>query len=156
MISNEFRTPEQTPQMTPTESSRAESDGMFSRRLIAPDTSELAPLRTWIDALLLSDVADQERQLLLVAITEAVTNAIEAHRRGGVDAAIKIDVDRSSRLVAVEDYGGGLGPEDVEDPTTPAPSAARGRGLLIIRSICPTARFLQTEAGARVELPFSS
>lgn len=152
MVSNEPRSTEQTP----TESALDGPDGGVSHRLLAPDTAELAPLRTWIDVLLAPQIAAEERHLFLVAITEAATNAIEAHRRAGVEAAVEVDVDRSSRLVVIEDHGGGIEYEAADGPTIPAPSAARGRGLLIIQSICPSARFIETETGARVELPYPS
>lgn len=123
-------------------------------RLVPLDTAALAPLRSWLDERLDPGLSLDRRQLFLVAVTEAVTNAMEAHQRAGVGHPIEVLVSADARLVTVEDHGGGLDRDLTGEPEVPAPAALRGRGLLIIRRICPDARFERTDSGSRVELPF--
>ena len=125
----------------------------FAVRHVAPDMAELAPLRSWLDDRLASKLTTEQLQLFRVAVTEAVTNAIEAHRRAGIEQPVRVTVDVDAAMVAVEDHGGGIELEEAEPRSAPAPSAPRGRGLLIIRSICPEARLIDLGPGVRVELP---
>ncbi len=124
-------------------------------RHLHPDTAELAALRVWLEDRLAPASDSTDRQLLLIAVTEAVTNAIEAHRRAETEQAIRVELDTVNGLVVVEDRGGGVDPAEIGDRTPPPATAGRGRGLLIIGSICPDARLIETESGTRVELPFS-
>lgn len=119
------------------------------------DPVVLADLRRQIDEHVGPELGDQDLAMFQVAVTEAVTNAIEAHRRSGSDESIVVTIDPPARLVTVEDHGGGLAVDagaSTDDP--PPPEAFRGRGLLIMRSICPDLVVVDTPGGSRVELPF--
>jgi anti-sigma regulatory factor (Ser/Thr protein kinase) len=150
MVSNDSRSSQQPIHAGPDPA----SPGGPASRHIAASTSELSPLRAWLQEHL-ADVADTDRRMLLVAVTEAATNAIEAHLRHGVDRPIEVVVDRGGGVITIEDHGGGIDEAETEEPVAPGPSAARGRGLLIIRSVCPDARFVATGTGVRTELPYT-
>ena len=152
MVSNEPRPSESTPAAGPP-ASDAEA---IARRSLPPEAGELAPLRSWLVDSLALDVPADKIQLFLVAVTETGTNAIEAHRRSGIERSIDVSVDSRAKIVSVRDHGRGLGDRAVDDPELPPPSAERGRGLLITQTICPDARFVDTGSGTLVELPYPS
>ena len=149
MVTHEPLSPEPASEVN----SRSAGTDVLATRSVATETTELAPLRSWLSAQLALGV---DAELFLVAITEAGTNAIEAHRRAGVDLPIEITVDARRELVTIRDHGGGMERGMGAEQPVPPPASSRGRGLLIIRSICPDARFVATDTGTLVELPFPS
>lgn len=100
---------------------------------IAPDLAQLAAARRFIAP----EVATGDSEfdvLYLIAATELITNAIEAHQRADTDEPVMIAIDRGERALLVADQGQGYRPED--RPTTDH-LAAGGRGLRIAESISP-------------------
>ena len=122
---------------------------------VSPDFAALAPLRRSLATELPAVIQPAERDLLLVAVTEAVTNAIEAHQRHRVAEPVVVTVDPTQRTVTVDDCGGGIDPGAFV-PVAPPRSAARGRGLTIMRGICPDMSVERTPTGTRIVLPFPS
>ncbi|MEL7158110.1 MAG: ATP-binding protein [Actinomycetota bacterium] len=123
--------------------------------MIAPDTSELATVRRWITAEVGDLVPAEHLPLLLVAVTEAVTNAIEAQKRVACTEPISIGVDPDRRLVEIEDCGGGFEADPDRVPVA-TPNELRGRGLLLMKQICPDLSIETTSTGTTVRLPFPS
>lgn len=126
---------------------------------LAPDVGVLASLRRTVSAAIEPDLVDDSAQMFLVAITEAVTNAIEIHRDVGIDDPIAITIDRSGRKVTIDDQGGNWVSEAGADGPTvpdaaPGPEARRGRGLVIMQAVCPGMRIIETNNGTRIELPY--
>lgn len=122
---------------------------------LAAGTHELARMRGWLVDQLEDRVTDEQRQLILLAATELATNAIEAHQRRLVDQPIDISFDCDATLLIVEDRSGGGFDAKAVEPRTVDTTALRGRGLMIVRSICPDVRFVETDVGLRVEFPIS-
>lgn len=124
---------------------------------VEPRPSSLDRLRRILTERLSHHLGTERLQMFLVAVSEAVTNAIEAHRRRRIDAAVTVTIDRPRGLLTVEDQGGGMDPGGSAslDPrgAPPSPDQQRGRGLLIMRSICPDLHIARSRTGLRVTLP---
>ena len=83
-------------------------------------------------------IVDSEESLVLMALDEAIVNAIKHGNRGDAGKAVNIVAELSAReaCFTVSDEGSGFVREDVPDPTDPSrllePS---GRGLFLINHI---------------------
>jgi len=94
---------------------------------------------------------------LLVAVSEACTNAVEAHHRDGVGHAVAVrgvvDVDRV--LVEVEDRAGGFtypGEEGVPDAAGVPVEAGRGRGVPLMRALADHIEVQSSADGTKVKV----
>ena len=83
-------------------------------------------------------IVDSDESLILMALDEAIVNAIKHGNRGDAGKAVNIVAELSAReaCFTVSDEGPGFALEDVPDPTDPSrllePS---GRGLFLINHI---------------------
>jgi serine phosphatase RsbU (regulator of sigma subunit)/anti-sigma regulatory factor (Ser/Thr protein kinase) len=116
------------------------------RRTVVADPSVLRDLRAevdaWLDAL---RVQPDDQAFLELALTEAVTNAIEHGYRDGPAGSVRIVLEldgESSCCLSVEDDGRWRTPD--ADPAT------RGRGLQMIRSLATEAEVRSTGRGTTV------
>ncbi len=100
---------------------------------IAPEFANLERVRQFITDEMLDD-ADTDDTLYLVAANELVTNAIETHRRAGIDEPITVSIDHDRRVLVVADLGEGYEPDDRGDPDR---LAEFGRGLSIAEALSP-------------------
>jgi serine/threonine-protein kinase RsbW len=104
------------------------------------------------------DGIDEDRlEDLRVAVSEAVTNAVESHRRDAVDDVVIITCHRdgSDLHVVIEDRGSGIDISDVPAPPGPdAPPTAseRGWGVQLIQALVDDVSFEQSDSGTRVDL----
>jgi serine/threonine-protein kinase RsbW len=105
----------------------------------------------------LDGIDDDRLEDLRVAVSEACTNAVEAHRRDAVDDRVIIRCTTSEHhlSVCIEDSGDGFDPSKV--PAPPAPeslptSAERGWGLQLIEALVDEVTFRQTDSGTAVDL----
>jgi len=97
---------------------------------------------------------------LRLAVSEACTNAVEAHEVSGVDQRVVIRCLRSgtSLEVAIEDSGSGFEPEAVVpgptrgEPTPDQLSRERGWGLQLIRALVDDVTFERSGPGTAVHL----
>ncbi len=133
---------------------------------VEPDTAGLRHVRHAIDRALGSTLPSERRAEIVMAVNEAVTNAIEAQQRRDVDDRITVVVDHGRRHIIIDDHGGGIEELLDESPTTsgkigrrqagqsPSTSAHRGRGLRIIRSIVPGVQIVNSRLGQTMTLPF--
>lgn len=134
------------------------------------DMASLRHLRREIDERLASFLEPARRSELLVAVNEAATNAIESQQRNDVSVPIIVTIDPPNEVVIVDDHAGPLqegaahpafrldrvgGDVVLPEQALPEPSTQRGRGLHIMRTICPGVRIVSTDVGCSVELPWS-
>jgi serine/threonine-protein kinase RsbW len=104
------------------------------------------------------DGIDEDRlEDLRVAVSEAVTNAVEAHRRDAVDDMVVVSCHRDGNdlHVVIEDGGSGFDVSDVPAPPGPdAPPTAseRGWGVQLIQALVDDVSFEQSGSGTRVDL----
>jgi serine/threonine-protein kinase RsbW len=95
---------------------------------------------------------------LRLAVSEACTNAIEAHRRLQRRDAVRVHcVLSDDRIeVTVTDRGGGFSPEEhdgLPDPADPARlDHERGLGVELIRAVADEAEFREVDDGTMVRL----
>lgn len=129
-----------------------------------PTTSALAAARDELRHLLAPLLPNDVLQLYLVAITEAMTNAVEAHTRAAVNEPVTVAVDLAGERVTVHDRATGI-PTPTADAPRHSPTAfrerdpavrppSRGRGLLIMRAICPGVTIESGSDGTVVSLPY--
>lgn len=89
-----------------------------------------------------------EASLFYGAVSEIVTNAIDAHRRAGVAKPIRIEIRaRPGLAVIVRDHGPGF------EEATVQPHG-RGHGLVIARAVCPGLQIDSSPDGTSVVIPF--
>ena len=97
-------------------------------------------------------------QDLRLAVSEATTNAIEAHKRAGVDKPVKIRVSIGERVVRVTvvDLGDGFDPSTIkEHPPVTDPERLeyeRGLGLMLMRRLSDDCVIDSGPAGTTVTL----
>ncbi len=104
------------------------------------------------------ELADERVDDLKLAVSEACTNAIEAHERAGVDEAIRIAVyEGDERLeIRIADRGAGFDPDALPaHPPVTDPDRLnfeRGLGIPLIRTLVDDARFVPTDDGTTVHM----
>jgi serine/threonine-protein kinase RsbW len=105
----------------------------------------------------LEGIDDDRLEDLRVAVSEACTNAVEAHRRDSVEdrVIIRCSTTDDELQICIEDSGGGFDPSDVPEPPGPnegPTSSERGWGIQLIQALVDEATFRQTETGTAVDL----
>lgn len=126
----------------------------------APDARLLSSVR-----LFAASVAEQlgcsEEEVvdLRIAISEACTNAVQAHGRADVDDRIRVVAHGSEDSIVYEVSDSGRGFEhEGEDPNTAFsrvsqdPVSGPGIGLALIRTLFPDAHVEPTPSGTRVRV----
>jgi serine/threonine-protein kinase RsbW len=119
--------------------------GNFHRQ-IDPDPNALSPLRHSFAGWLLQETGDEEQgELLVLALSEAVSNSIEHAYRSQKPAPIDIDANSDGDLlkVVISDKG--------RWKASP-PDHWRGRGLDLIREIVDDVRIDTDTFGTRVTM----
>jgi serine/threonine-protein kinase RsbW len=97
-------------------------------------------------------------QDLRLAVSEATTNAIEAHNRVGSDAAVGIRITVADKRVTVRvtDQGGGFDPSKLKKhPPVTDPERLeyeRGLGVTLMRRLTDDCTITPTEVGTTVTL----
>lgn len=105
----------------------------------------------------LDGIDDDRLEDLRVAVSEACTNAVEAHRRDSLDdrVIVRCTTTEDVLTICVEDRGGGFDPAQVPEPPDPEEdptSSERGWGLQLIQALVDDVTFRQTDAGTAVDL----
>lgn len=92
---------------------------------------------------------------ILLALTEAVDNAIAHGNKNHPDKAVELSYETSPSEVTftVEDEGLGFDPSHVTDPTHPESISEEGRGLFVMKSLADKLAF--EENGTKVVLSFN-
>ena len=102
-------------------------------------------------------IADERLEDLRIAVSEACTNAVEAHQADSVAQRVVLRclVTDDVLEVRIEDSGGGFGPGDLDerslnDPETMA--SERGWGIQLIRALVDDVAFDADGDGTAVRL----
>ena len=92
---------------------------------------------------------------ILLALTEAVDNAIEHGNKNHPDKTVELSYKTSSEGVTftVADQGAGFDPNHVTDPTHPENITEVGRGLFVMKHLADKVAF--EENGKKVVLSFN-
>jgi len=100
--------------------------------------------------------SDERPWDVLLAVSEAVGNAIEHGSRPGDPVRVDIDVTPDDACVRVADGGrpGTRAPDG--EPVAPAPECTRGRGRLIMQRLADRWETARAGEGTEVVLHFSS
>ena len=109
-------------------------------------------------AAIVPGIDDDRLDDLRIAVSEACTNAVEAHQSvQSTDRVIlRCDLERGRLLVRIEDSGDGFDPDAM--PVRPEPGspghldAERGWGIQLIRALVDTAEFSSSGDGTAVTL----
>ena len=92
---------------------------------------------------------------ILVAVTEAVTNAIIHGNKSNDSKMVIVSVDtpkKNSLVFTIEDEGFGFTPEDVPDPTSPENiEKPHGRGIFLMKHLSDNVRFKNNGSSVSVE-----
>ena len=92
---------------------------------------------------------------ILIAVTEAVNNAINHGNRQNPDKKVTLDfIERADRLsFSVQDEGEGFNHDSLPDPTDPENlEKISGRGVFLMKHLADEVEF--SENGTRVEMIF--
>ena len=126
-----------------------------------PARAEFVALaRLVVSALASSDstLADERIDDLKLAVSEACTNAIEAHDAAGSAERVLVRCQAGTEAleVCVEDRGQGFDPSDLPDhPPVTDPDRLkfeRGLGIPLIRALVDEVEFSPTDSGTSVRL----
>ncbi|MBL4586635.1 MAG: ATP-binding protein [Flavobacteriales bacterium] len=93
---------------------------------------------------------------ILIAVTEAVNNAINHGNRQNPEKKVHLDFmgENSSLKFVVTDEGEGFDHENLPDPTDPANlEKISGRGVFLMRNLADEVEF--SENGTKVEMLFN-
>lgn len=99
---------------------------------------------------------------LRLAVSEACTNAVEAHAGGGDDARVvlRCRLDGRDLEVRVEDAAGGIDPDRLRprsvDPAAADPPPERGWGIQLIRALVDEVEFASQGQGTVVRMVLRS
>lgn len=101
---------------------------------------------------------DDERYNVLLALSEAVTNAIRHGCKEDERRNVRITIAQDTRglTIAVEDDGEGFIPDTIPDPTTgPYLYQAGGRGIYLLKALASEVQFNCTQHGTTVVCRFA-
>ena len=132
---------------------------LYHEHIRIPATlEELHHVYNWADEHLVhSAIPDSKRFDIMLALSEAVTNAI---RHGAADSDsdyvdIEVKITSNAVYIVVHDPGRGFEPERLPDPTEPdrlhVPS---GRGVFLIKNLADDVRYDFSDNGTTVSVKF--
>jgi serine/threonine-protein kinase RsbW len=104
------------------------------------------------------NLADQRVDDIKLAVSEACTNAIEAHAAAGVDEPVTVlVVERAERIeILIVDHGAGFDPDDLlihPPPNDPDRlNFERGLGIPLIRTLVDDVEFRSSRDGTTVRM----
>ena len=126
---------------------------------IPASLDELHHVYSWADEhLAQSGVPESKRFDIMLALSEAVTNAIRHGCSGAASDVVDIEVKITSNAVQinVHDCGQGFEPESLPDPTEGdrlfVPS---GRGVFLIKNLADDVKYDFSEDGTTVSVKFT-
>jgi serine/threonine-protein kinase RsbW len=135
-------------------------DDPFDWFLRIPNRLDLmSPVRALLAATCdLRGATEEEKQEILLAVSEVVNNAIEHVAGRGPDGYHEVDVRfgirRGRAVCCILDEGeGGIVQGDFEGANVPPPDSDRGRGLFLVRAYVDEIRVRQTP-GVGTEVRF--
>jgi len=127
---------------------------------IPPRFEHLAMVRSVLSTALEAEPVLKEERLqdLRLAVSEATTNAIEAHQKVKTDASVDVRITVSDKRVSVKiiDQGGGFDPSKLKKhPPVTDPERLeyeRGLGVTLMRRLTDDCSITPTKAGTTVTL----
>jgi serine/threonine-protein kinase RsbW len=126
--------------------------------VITGSLDELQRVHRWAQALLaLTGIPPEDQYNILLAISEAVSNAIRHGCCEDCDKHVRISLQYSGRelTVSVEDEGPGFVPERVPDPTEESNLyRPGGRGIFLLKALAKEVEFYTTKSGTTVVCKF--
>jgi serine/threonine-protein kinase RsbW len=129
-------------------------------RTVASDRAELAELaRLLEESREHCPLSDDQFYNLVIALTEAVNNAIVHGNRSNPELKVHYEVECVPQgiLCTVEDEGPGFDPDAVADPISPENLLRDGgRGIFIIRTLMRDMQIENTGHGMRIRFLCSS
>jgi serine/threonine-protein kinase RsbW len=115
--------------------------------------------RTVVTAVVTSveGIAEERLEDLRIAVSEACTNAVEAHQADSVvrRVVLRCLLDDDTLEVRIEDSGGGFAPSDLDERDLADPealAAERGWGIQLIRALVDDVAFDTDGEGTAVRL----
>jgi len=132
-----------------------------SLELVVPARPEyIAMVRLVVSSLATArrNLADQRVDDIKLAVSEACTNAIEAHAAAGVDAPVTVRVvEGDERIeILIVDHGDGFDPDDLAihpPPNDPERlNFERGLGIPLIRTLVDDVEFRSSQEGTTVKM----
>jgi serine/threonine-protein kinase RsbW len=132
-----------------------------SLELVVPARPEyIAMVRLVVSSLATArrNLADQRVDDIKLAVSEACTNAIEAHAAAGVNEPVTVRVlEGNERIeILIVDHGHGFDPERLLShpaPTDPDRlNFERGLGIPLIRTLVDSVEFISSPAGTTVRM----
>lgn len=125
---------------------------------IQASLEELARVHEWTKLLLTRfGVPDAERYNILLAASEAVTNAIRHGANEDPNRQVRISVaqDPGGISIAVEDDGRGFAPDAIPDPTRGDQLyQSGGRGIYLLKALASDVEFRVSPEGTTVVCKF--
>lgn len=104
-----------------------------------------------------SSVEAEDLQPVILAVTEAVTNAcIHGNKLNpALEVTVHLACEANRLTVSITDCGSGFSPDEVPDPRTDdRVMQPGGRGLLVMRELATELRFERLERGMQVLMVF--
>ena len=125
---------------------------------IPASLEELHHVYSWADEhLSLTGIPESKRFDIMLALSEAVTNAIRhgCQNSKGDFVDIEVTITSNSVNIRVHDCGKGFEPETIPDPTKEENlHVPNGRGVFLIRTLADDVQFDFSEDGTTVSVKF--
>ena len=134
---------------------------IYSDRLRIPATlEELQHVYGWAEEQLAAAGIDESRRYdIMLALSEAVTNAIRhgSSQLHNATVDVEVAVTNDSVCIKVSDQGTGFDPEQIPDPTEGHNIfIPHGRGVYLIRTLADEVSFDFSEDGTTVTVNFKT
>ena len=103
--------------------------------------------RTIVEVCEQMQIGEEKFANILLAVSEAVDNAIEHGNKNNPDKNVQLSYQSSPKEIvfAVTDQGQGFDLSDITDPTKPENPENAGRGILIMKMLSDKLEFLNEE-----------
>ena len=126
---------------------------------ISGSLDELAKVHDWAKTFLArAEISDALHYNVLLAVSEAVTNAIRHGSKEIKDELVHISAWYEGKMltVSVKDHGEGFIPDDLPDPTQKEHLLTKGgRGVFLLKSLTHYVRFDCSNQGTTVTFKFA-
>lgn len=135
-----------------------EEDKIVLNKVFVSDKQVVSELEESLGRIKKAFQIDKEKFYeILIAITEAVINAIQHGNRGDPNKRVFLNISAQKHKINVEvvDEGEGFNPLTVQDPLTPENiTKEHGRGIFIIRSFADSVHIKADKTGTKVKMIF--
>ncbi|MEZ4937733.1 MAG: ATP-binding protein [Crocinitomicaceae bacterium] len=130
---------------------------MEERVTISSSTAEIAKVESLIDKVCESNNFSEDHYgNVLIAVTEAVNNAIEHGNLNVEEKIVTVECMLSNKVLkfAIKDEGNGFDFNNLPDPTDPENiEKPNGRGIFLMKNLADKVEYFDN--GSKVEIEFS-